>query len=400
MADQDPPAHDLETYERFVEFFDQAVMAAYLQQSDRFVVQTDHFEGHLSSRYEKDLRPPDPIDIRFGYRTLSSGDLAIAAYRPDLYQKSATHESRWAAFRLQEPAWATQDQRYDLWLRRYFDGDWGVENGPCAQVEALVGTINALTSEIVGTALFSSDSTEALTFPLAQNTHRYQDAHQTLYGFLIDGLDKGCITRIGTKAGVSLKVDSDKTVTALKKLPSMPPDTSPLWAAFDLSSKQRWLASHKTRPAAVRFSAFEQFSQDLELWVAGLRELLSCLEKILGMRGDMAEKRQTAKQGLPEIAAPPEAHYSICQLPRIVGKTVAKVEYGFQKAHPHVHQSEAMILHFTDGSTLGIHAGSNAGNLAHDHEGLAPEEFHVDFILQWVPAPDEDDGATESDGAP
>ena len=52
MADQRPPAHDLEDYERFVEFFDQAVMAAYLQQTDRFVNETDHFEGHLSSRYE------------------------------------------------------------------------------------------------------------------------------------------------------------------------------------------------------------------------------------------------------------------------------------------------------------------------------------------------------------
>lgn len=387
MSEPTAPAQDLDSYERFVEFFAQGVMAAYLQQADRFLVETDHFEGHLSSRYSEGNDPPDSIDIRFGYRTLESGDLAIAIFRPDLYRKSSAHVQQWSAFRLTAPRWASPDERYSLWLRRYFDGDWNVENGPRAHVEALVRTISALTCEIVGTALFSSDSTEALTFPLAQNTHRYQDAHQTLYGFLIDGLDKGCITRIGAKAGVSLKLDSDKTMTALKKLPSMPPDTSPLWAAFDLTSKQRRLAGHKVRPAAVRFSAFEQFSQDLQLWVAGLRELLSCLEKVLGMRGDMAEKRQSAKQGLPEIAAPPEAHYSICQLPRIVGKTVAKVEYGFQKAHPRVHQSEAMILHFTDGSTLGIHTGSNAGNLAHDHEGLAPDEFHVDFILQWVPSP-------------
>ena len=133
-----------------------------------------------------------------------------------------------------------------------------------------------------------------------------------------------------------------------------------------------------------------QFSQDLERWVAGLRELLSSLEKVLGMTGNLAEKRQSAKRGLPEIAAPPAPNYSICQLSRIVGKTVARVEFGFRKAHSCLHQSEAMILHFTDGSSLGVYTGSNVGNLTHDHEGFEPGDFHVDFILQWVPSPSGD----------
>jgi hypothetical protein len=386
MAKPQAPERNLAFYDQYVEFFDQGVMADYLHQADRFLVETDHFEGHLSSRYsEGSAAPSDPIDLRFGYRTLESGDLAIAAFRPDLYKKSPGHVQRWAAFRLAAPRWVSPDERYSSWLRRYLDGDWGVENGPRAQAEALVGTINALTSEVVGAALFSSESTGALTFPLAANTHRYQDAHQILYGFLIDGLDKACIKHIGTKGGVSLKLDSDKTVTALKKLPSMPPDTSPLWEAFDVTSKQRRLAGHQVRPPAIRYPAFEQFSQDLKLWVAGLRELLVCLEKLLGMSGDMAERRQTAKQGLPVIDAPPQANYSICQISSIEGKTVASVQYGFKKRTPGVHLSEAMILHFTDGSTLGIYTGSNAYNLAIDH-GLDPEDFHVDFMLQWVPA--------------
>jgi hypothetical protein len=390
MAKPKLPALDLDSYEHLVEFFDQGVMAAYLQQADRFVVQTDHFEGHLSSRYDEESPPPpDPIDIRFGYRTLESGDLAIAAFRPDLYRKSPAHVERWAAFRLKDPRWVSPDERYSSWLRRYLDGDWDVKSGPRTRLEVILRRINALTMEMIGARLFDSDSTESLTFPLAQNTHRYEDAHQALYGLLIDGLDKGCIKAIAAKAGVSLKLDSDKTVAALKKLPSMPPETSLLWSAFDRTSEQRRLAGHKVRPPAVRLLAFEQFSQDLEQWVAGLYDLLACLEKLLGMRGDMAEKRQSAKQGLPEIVAPPQPHYSICQLPEIEGKTVARVEYGFQKTYPRVHQSEAMILHFTDGSTLGIHTGSNAGNLALDHEDLHPDDFHVDFILQWVPSPSE-----------
>ena len=43
-----PPASPLETYEQLVEFFDEAVLGAYIQQSDRYSVETDHFEGDLA----------------------------------------------------------------------------------------------------------------------------------------------------------------------------------------------------------------------------------------------------------------------------------------------------------------------------------------------------------------
>ena len=236
-----------------------------------------------------------------------------------------------------------------------------------------MATINALTTETVGLLLFDPHECEALRFPLTQNTHRYQDEHLILYGFLVDGLQKECIVRIGAKTGVQLNVASDKTVSALRKVPGAPESDSPLWAAFEKTSQQRRLAGHKTRPTATRFAAFEEFSEDLKQWVTGLRELLSCLEKILGMKGSIAAKRHTAKQHLPVIVAPPEANYSIATLPRIVGKTVGTgVQCGVRRKHPKLHQSEAMILHFTDGSSLGIETGSNIVNLSHDHEQLDP----------------------------
>lgn len=170
-----PPAHDLDSYEQFVEFFAQDVMAAYLQQADRFVVETDYFAGHLSSRYSEGSTHPDPIDIRFGYRTLESGDLTIAAFRPDLYQKSPAHVQRWSAFKLDRPRWAKPDERYSFWLRRYFDGDWNVENGPRAQVEAVVGTI---------------------------------------YGLLIDGLDKACTFVGGVRSDLGAAVARQPQSTA------------------------------------------------------------------------------------------------------------------------------------------------------------------------------------------
>jgi len=42
--------------------------------------------------------------------------------------------------------------------------------------------------EVVGQALFKFSNNPALNFPVAQNTHAYQDAHKELYSYVIDGL--------------------------------------------------------------------------------------------------------------------------------------------------------------------------------------------------------------------
>jgi hypothetical protein len=50
-----------------------------------------------------------------------------------------------------------------------------------------------------------------------------------------------------------------------------------------------------------------------------------------------------------------------------------------------VHESEALIIHFTDASMISLEAGSNAGDLVNDENGLHPEDFHVSLIVHWVP---------------
>jgi len=67
------------------------------------------------------------------------------------------------------------------------------------------------------------------------------------------------------------------------------------------------------------------------------------------------------------------------------GKTIEKVELGFREDIKGVHESEALIIHFTDGSIMSLVAGSNVGNLVSDANSLRPEDFHVDFIVHWVP---------------
>ncbi len=379
-------------YQQIVGYFDQQVLAAYRSQPDKYILQTNHFEGCLQTVLDDNGASVAAgyINIRFGYHTRTNGDLALAVFLPDLVDKSSTHTPRWAAYRLANRELTTEpDKRFELWKARYLEGSWNVENGPRSHLEETVAIINALCLQVSGVerALFKFTNNPALNFPAAQNTHAYQDAHRELYGYIIDGLDKETIKRIAAHQGLVLNVSLDKTLKALQKaLPTLP-SGSVLQSALDKVSTERYPAGHNVRPRAQQFPAFEEFTNDLEAVVTGLRELLTALENVLGMSGERAQKRQRAKVYLPQIDRPPEAHYSIAQLPQIVGKTVERVEYGFCKHIEGTHQSEGMILYFTDGSILGIDTGSNACNVADEHEGLQPDEFHADFMLKWVPPP-------------
>ena len=388
-------------------FFDQAVLASYRTEPDKWTIETDFFEGHLSITDEYyESRQPDGreyIDIRFGYRALTNGNLAIVAWLPDLIEKSPKHVARWRGFLLADPAWEVDDERFELWCKRYLEGSWDVENGPRSKLSEVVETIRGLTAISLGTPLFAHSIPETLPFPAAQNTHRYQDAHAELYKYLVDGIDRNSLVSLAARIPIEVNVGSNKTIDTLKKLlPSLNGESSGFERAVNLLSQQRGLASHKVRKPAIPFRAFETFTEDLRLCKAGLSELLTVLEDALGMDGKKADRRWRNMLQLPKMIQPAHGHYSvsqmsgmsICEAGKMVGKTVSKVEFGFREPLQGVHQSELLTIYFTDGSIVSVDTGSNAQNISLEHPVVKAEEFHVDFMLHWVPALAE---ASESD---
>jgi len=85
-------------------FFSPAVLAAYREQPDKYVLTTDHFEGRVTvtsayfAQLDEAAQDSEYIDVKFGYRTLKNGDLAIAVYLPDLVDHSSSHVDRWRPF--------------------------------------------------------------------------------------------------------------------------------------------------------------------------------------------------------------------------------------------------------------------------------------------------------------
>jgi hypothetical protein len=392
MTDDRQDELNLGAVERLLGYFDTQVLAAYRNEPHKYAIKSDYFSGELeiTAEYYRELehsgRRGESVDIRFGYRTRKDGNLAIVAWLPDLFEKSKSHIDRWAAFQLKNPEWTTEyDERFTNWVRRYLEGNWEVDNGPSYYLAETIKVINGFTSELVGIPLYKHQPDETLSYPAAENTHRYQDSHKELYGYLIDGLDKACISQLAARLGKNIKVGDKTTVQALKQVfPDL--ETSPAFGrGMSLVSEQRRLSSHGVRPPTTNFQAFSQFTKDLSLCLEGIKEVLAILEREFRMSGEQAYKRHQAKTSLPKIVEPAQGHFSIVQASRMVGKTVAKVEYGFREHLENVHESEVLIIYFTDGSTMSIETGSNAWNLSDDEKGLRRDDFHVDFVIHWVP---------------
>lgn len=59
--------------------------------------------------------------------------------------------------------------------------------------------INNFTNKRVGKLLYLHEIDLSIPFPNSENTHKYQDSHQELYRYVLDGLNKRCIEDIARK---------------------------------------------------------------------------------------------------------------------------------------------------------------------------------------------------------
>ena len=389
MSDQINP--DTGTYKDLLGYFGTGILAAYRAEPDKYQITSELFHGRITlandyyERLTPESRAQEFIDVPFGYRTLKTGDAALVIVLPDLIEKSKGHVQRWSGFLLSNPEWTDQpDERFQQWARPNLAGIWNKGPGIRHRLSAVMHSINCLTSEAVGKTLFTHELSPSLPFPSAENSHQYEDTHKELYRYLIDGLDGDCIRLLVARLGKNVNV-SGKTVEAMKKIFTNLDSPSNFCAAYALVSNHRGPAAHKPRQPAVAMSASGQFSKDLELCEAGLKELLTTLEKELAMNGAKAVARHEAKQWLPKIVRPASPHYSICQAGQMKGKAVERVEYGHREEYDEGHQSEVLRIHFTDGSILSIDTHSNVGNLADDIPDLNCDAFDVSFSLHWVP---------------
>ena len=84
----------------------------------------------------------------------------------------------------------------------------------------------------------------------------------------------------------------------------------------------------------------------------------------------------------PKIVGPPRPEHKLQTVLEAVGKTVAAVEYGQVESRGGMHEAEAVVFHFTDGTALSIEIGSNARDLSASRD-LTPPDVHADLMPFW-----------------
>ena len=74
-------------------------------------------------------------------------------------------------------------------------------------------------------------------------------------------------------------------------------------------------------------------------------------------------------------------------LDKSIGKTISKVKTAMRKTDPDLHESNVLMIEFTDGSILWIQTASNVNNviskIGRSNNKIKPPEFHADLFYWW-----------------
>lgn len=375
-------------------YYQSAVLAMFYNRSEKYLIQTDEFEGTVRIRddylkSQENTCHKTYLNVAFGFRARRNGEWAIAAYGPDLDNSSADELQLWTGFGIAgEDTFITagDDPRFQKWVGRYIMGDWNIEDGPIAVLDTVVGQVNAIAECVVNASLFTALDIRRLCFPSAQNTHRYQDAHAEVYKLIVDGLNKEAIRRLGDKLGITVKPGDKNTVDALEKLFPSEPVRSDVRGPLDQVSEQRRRASHKERLIAENFPAFEEFGKDIRAVVRGIEIIRDDLAKRLNVNVARCEERASAMRSLPvfDESRPTQPNYGISRAIEMQGKQVVRVRTGEPLSAPGMPEVEALVLEFSDGSLMSIEAGAHIADVGRDAL-IGPAALRARFYVTYVP---------------
>ena len=375
-------------------YYRPAVLAMFYNQSEKYSIQTDEFEGTVRIRgdYLKsqgDTQDRTYLNVDFGFRECRHGEWAIAAYGPDLDKASVDERQLWASFEIVDVETftaAADDSRFQKWVDRHLMGNWDIEDGPIAALDNAVKQVNAIAECVASAALFTTSDIRRLCFPSAQNTHRYQDAHAEVYKLIIDGLNKEAIRGLGDKLGITVRPGDKKTVDALQMLFPCEPIRSAVRRPLDHVSEQRRRATHNERPTAESFPAFEEFGKDMRAAVRSVEMVRDDLAERLNVNVARCEERASAMRDLPvfDESRPTLPNYGIFPANEMKGKQVVGVRTGEPVSVPGMPEVEALVLEFSDGSQMSIVAGAHIGQDDGDTR-IGPEALRARLYVTYVP---------------
>lgn len=340
--------------EKFIGFFEADVLNLYTSHPNKYELDTAYYGGVLKTTdaYYYELESSGRLNeyilqIRYAYHRKKDGTLCIGVFLPDFAKLPEVEQKKWGPFFVDKPLLAEKDEQFEKWYDRYINGSFNVPIEPRRELNYVIKKINACCKTLVELPLYTAVPDNAIIYPIPQNTHAYENAHQTLYGFLVDSLSRECLLKFA-----SLR---NKTIADAKKM-RLPKLLRHVFSEFDKQSKlhtllaevskQRAKPSHGVRDEAKESNAFDDFKNDLEIAVEVYEELLALIESEFNVSSEHELRRHEIMEGLPKIDGEVHPKSPTRQATRMIGKTVEKVRFGMRKKLEGVQQTEVLCVHF------------------------------------------------------
>lgn len=373
-------------------YFERPVLQRYTSQPNLFVVHENGVLGRIRPTEEyrrhkpaQDEAPSWPEQVRYGFRRLCNGQVCVAAFVPDLARLPDPERHYWFSFEIDNPTFHPDDPIFEEFVSTTLVGGFTESEPILTRLADVLELVNCVTDEMP--ALFAATSNPDLHFPLAENSKAYQDAHIQLHKLVIDGMREGALRKVAEEINVNLG-DAKGRLSILETL--LPDEIKPtvLRPLRDCSRVRQEV--HRVRTGEAQAGSFvERFEDDVEDVVEGLQALLSWLESVYNVNARLIRRRKGAMSVLfPRFASKePIPEEKLEWLKRCVGKTVHRVEFGIEQVPPggEIHHSEAIVLHFTDGSSVCIRVGSNVLNLKSEGKLSHPSDVTTDLMVFWAP---------------
>ncbi len=372
--------------EKYIHYFDRSVLNHYKTNSHAYRVIEDDMGGEIriSENWTDSIEEAYPyIEQKFGFRKLLDGRICVAVFMPGFDKKVSKKDyAKWVGFELTTPIFSDKDQAFNRWKGRYLEGSWEIEDGPRKEIEGFLKKINAITKHVVGFPLFKIVNNQLVNYPSAENTSEYIKAILELYRLLIDGLNKSAIKLLAESIDIQL-TDSTKTLNSLKEILESE-WIDKIYIPFKELSIKR-MPIHGIPSSGIQtMNAYETYHKDLLSIKDALSFLMQWVELQFSLSAKSCLEREESMSIFPKISKEPCPPEKMIEAQKMVGKTIKSIDYGEVEYSKECHGSEALTLHFKDGSSLSIQIGSNAYNIFEKYQEIKPSDFHTDIILFWA----------------
>lgn len=373
----------------FLAYFSTDILIYYNGKPDIYDVEEDDYGGRIDNiNFAYELSSHTPFKVRYGYRKLHNEKVSLAAFIPDLNKLPKEEEKVWQSFQLKNPKFSNNDERFEDWLAIYLSpgGEFPkrkISTRPIANIYRQLKLINATTEIQFKKQFFSNTINPLLNYPSAENTEAYKDAILELYKLVIDGMSQKTIEDIASHLKIELS-DPNKRMNSLKEI--LPPvNIERIYMPLRHCYNERQEIHHISKEKPHSFEAFKKFNEILLNIGNALSELRIFLEESLNLDSDKCLSRIEWKVFFPKLEATDNIKHVLSEVKKSEGKTIRKIEYGKRESSLKLHESEGMIIHFTDGTSMSVLIYSNAQNLASQYQGINPNDIHTDLNFYWLP---------------